>query len=78
MLFATHNCFAFKDLFPVESINTKVLSEFILISNLEWKTHVNVFAAKISKSVGLFYLPSKSLLTHYTMHLFIPILVTAI
>ena len=63
---------------PVGSINTKVLLEFILISNLEWKTHVNVIAAKISKSVGLFYLPSKSLLTHYTIQLFIPVLVTAI
>ena len=35
-----------------------------------WKTHVNVTAAKISKSVGLlykakYYLPSKSLLTLY-------------
>ena len=38
--------------------------------HLEWKTHVNFIAAKISKSVGLlykakYYLPSKSLLTLY-------------
>ena len=38
--------------------------------HLEWKTHVNFIAAKISKSVGLlhkakYYLPSNSLLTLY-------------
>ena len=59
--------------------NTKFLGVYI-DQHLEWKTHVNFIAAKISKSVGLlykakYYLPSTS---HYTMHLFIPILLTAI
>ena len=61
--------------------NTKLLGVYI-DQHLEWKTHVNFIAAKISKSVGLlykakYYLPSKSL-QHYAMHLFIPILFTAI
>ena len=49
--------------------NTKFLGVYI-DQHLEWKTHVNFIAAKISKSVGLlykakYYLPSKSLLTLY-------------
>ena len=49
--------------------NTKFLGVYIG-QHLEWKTHVNFIAAKISKSVGLlykakYYLPSKSLLTLY-------------
>ena len=49
--------------------NTKFLGVYIE-QHLEWKTHANFIAAKISKSVGLlykakYYLPSKSLLTLY-------------
>ena len=49
--------------------NTKFLGVYI-DQHLTWKTHVNFFAAKISKSVGLLYkaicyLPSKSRLTLY-------------
>ena len=49
--------------------NIKFLGVYI-DQHLTWKTHVNFFAAKISKSVGLLYkakcyLPSKSLLTLY-------------
>ena len=49
--------------------NIKFLGVYIN-QHLTWKTHVNFFAAKISKSVGLLYkakcyLPSKSLLTLY-------------
>ena len=49
--------------------NTKFRGVYI-DQHLEWKTHVNFIAAKISKSVGLlykakYYLPSKSLLTLY-------------
>ena len=49
--------------------NTKFFGVYI-DQHLEWKTHVNFIAAKISKSVGLlykakYYLPSKSLLTLY-------------
>ena len=49
--------------------NTKFLGVYI-DQHLEWKTHVNFIAAKISKSVGLlykakYYLPSKSLVTLY-------------
>ena len=49
--------------------------------HLTWKTHVNFIEAKISKSVLLLYkakyhLPS--LFLHYTMRLFIHILITAI
>ena len=49
--------------------NTKFLGVYI-DQHLDWKTHVNFIAAKISKSVGLlykakYYLPSKSLLTLY-------------
>ena len=45
--------------------NTKFLGVYI-DQQLDWKTHVNFIAAKISKSVGLlykakYYLPSKSL-----------------
>ena len=45
--------------------NTKYIDQ-----HLTWKTHDNLIAAKISKSVGLlykakYYLPSKSLLTLY-------------
>ena len=48
---------------------TKFLGVYI-DQHLEWKTHVNFIAAKISKSVGLlykakYYLPSNSLLTLY-------------
>ena len=48
---------------------TKFLGVYI-DQHLEWKTHVNFIAAKISKSVGLlykakYYLPSNSLLTIY-------------
>ena len=48
---------------------TKFLRVYI-DQHLEWKTHVNFIAAKISKSVGLlykakYYLPSNSLLTLY-------------
>ena len=52
--------------------NTKFLGVYI-DQHLEWKTHVNFIAAKISKSVGLlykakYYLPSKCLLTlHYAL-----------
>ena len=49
--------------------NIKFLGVYI-DQHLTWKTHVNFFAAKISKSVRLLYkakcyLPSKSLLTLY-------------
>ena len=49
--------------------NIKFLGVYI-DQHLTWKTHVNFFAAKISKSVGLLYkakcyLPSKSLRTLY-------------
>ena len=49
--------------------NVKFLGVYI-DQHLTWKTHVNFFAAKISKSVGLLYkakcyLPSKSRLTLY-------------
>ena len=49
--------------------NTKFLGVYI-DQHLDWKTHVNFIAAKISKSVGLlckakYYLPPKSLLTLY-------------
>ena len=49
--------------------NTKFLGVYI-DQRLDWETHVNFIAAKISKSVGLlckakYYLPSKSLLTLY-------------
>ena len=49
--------------------NTKFIGVYIE-QHLDWKTHVNFFAANISKSVGLLYkakcyLPSKSLLTIY-------------
>ena len=49
--------------------NTKFLGVYI-DQQLDWKTHVNLIAAKISKSVGLLYkakycLPSKSLQTKY-------------
>ena len=49
--------------------NTKFLGVYI-DQHLDWKTHVNFIAAKISKSVGLlykgkYYLPSKSLQTIY-------------
>ena len=49
--------------------NTKFLGVYI-DQHLDWETHVNFIAAKISKSVGLlckakYYLPSKSLLTLY-------------
>ena len=49
--------------------NTKFLEVYI-DQHLDWKTHVNFIAAKISKSVGLlhkakYYLPSKSHLTLY-------------
>ena len=49
--------------------NTKFLGVYI-DQHLEWKTHVNFIAAKISKSLGLlykakYYLPSNSLLTLY-------------
>ena len=51
---------------------TKFLGVYI-DQHLEWKTHVNFIAAKISKSVGLlykakYYLPYNSLLTlHYAL-----------
>ena len=49
--------------------NTKFLGVYI-DQHLEWKTHVNFIAAKISKSVGFlykakYYLPSNYLLTLY-------------
>jgi len=49
--------------------STKFLGVYIE-QHLTWKTYVNFIAAKISKSVGLFYkakyyLPTKSLLTPY-------------
>ena len=57
--------------------NTKFLGVYI-DQHLEWKTHVNFIAAKISKSVGLLYkaktICPQNLFQHYTMHLFIPIL----
>ena len=61
--------------------NIKFLGVYI-DQHLAWKTHVNFFVPKISKSVGLLYkakycLPSKSLLTLYYA-LFIHILPTAI
>ena len=53
----------------VLELNTKFLGVYI-DQHLEWKIHVNFFAAKISKSVGLlykaeYYLPSTSFLTLY-------------
>ena len=61
---------------------TKFLRVYI-DQHLEWKTHVNFIAAKISKSVGLPLIKPNTtcpqiLFLHYTMHLFIPILLTAI
>ena len=63
--------------------NTKFLGVYI-DQHLTWKTHVNFIAAKISESVGLFYkatntiCPQNLFLRHYTLRVFIHILLTAI
>ena len=66
----------------LEQVDNPKFLEVYIDQHLTWKTHVNFIAATISKSVRLLYkvntICPQNLFLHYTMPLFIHILLTAI